>query len=303
MSRILITGVDGFTGRYLAPALAAEGHEVHGLVQRAPEPDQPVQPGVHALHACDLLDPAGLLRVVDQVRPDKVAHLAGIAFVGHGDVGAIYSTNLIGVRHLLAALAAMAGGDAPPSAVLLASSANVYGNSTAGVIDESVPPAPANDYAVSKLAMEYMAATWHAQLPITVVRPFNYTGVGQSEDFLLPKIVSHFRRRAALLELGNLDVERDFSEVRTVVDCYARLLRSNAAGQVFNVCSGVGHTLRGVLQMAVDITGHMPEVRVNPAFVRANEVPKLVGSRAALERAIGAVAGPALRDTLRWMLA
>ncbi len=303
MSRILITGVDGFTGRYLAPALAAEGHEVHGLVQRAPEPDQPVQPGVHALHACDLLDPAGLLRVVDQVRPDKVAHLAGIAFVGHGDVGAIYSTNLIGVRHLLAALAAMAGGDAPPSAVLLASSANVYGNSTAGVIDESVPPAPANDYAVSKLAMEYMAATWHAQLPITVVRPFNYTGVGQSEDFLLPKIVSHFRRRAALLELGNLDVERDFSDVRTVVDCYARLLRSNAAGQVFNVCSGVGHTLRGVLQMAVDITGHMPEVRVNPAFVRANEVPKLVGSRAALERAIGAVAGPALRDTLRWMLA
>ena len=303
MSRILITGVDGFTGRYLAPALAAEGHEVHGLVQRAPEPDQPVQPGVHALHACDLLDPAGLLRVVDQVRPDKVAHLAGIAFVGHGDVGAIYSTNLIGVRHLLAALAAMAGGDAPPSAVLLASSANVYGNSTAGVIDESVPPAPANDYAVSKLAMEYMAATWHAQLPITVVRPFNYTGVGQSEDFLLPKIVSHFRRRAALLELGNLDVERDFSDVRTVVDCYARLLRSNATGQVFNVCSGVGHTLRGVLQMAVDITGHMPEVRVNPAFVRANEVPKLVGSRAALERAIGAVAGPALRDTLRWMLA
>ena len=302
MSRVLVTGVDGFTGRYLAPVLAAAGHEVHGLVQRAPEPSQPLQTGVHALHTCDLLDPAGLLRVVDQVRPDKVAHLAGIAFVGHGDVGAIYSTNLIGVRHLLAALAAVAGGDAPPSAVLLASSANVYGNSTAGVIDESVPPAPANDYAVSKLAMEYMAATWQARLPITVVRPFNYTGVGQSEDFLLPKIVSHFRRRAAVLELGNLDVERDFSDVRTVVDCYARLLRSDTAGQVFNVCSGVGHTLRAVLQMAEDIAGHMPEVRVNPAFVRVNEVQKLVGCRAALERAIGAVDGPDLRSTLHWML-
>lgn len=303
MSRILVTGVDGFTGRYLAPALAAEGHEVHGLVQRAAEPGQPMQPGVRALHACDLLDPAGLLRVVDQVRPDKVAHLAGIAFVGHGDVGAIYSTNLVGVRHLLAALAAVAGGDTPPSAVLLASSANVYGNSTAGVIDESVPPAPANDYAVSKLAMEYMAATWQTRLPITVVRPFNYTGIGQSEDFLLPKIVSHFKRRAAVLELGNLDVERDFSDVRTVVDCYARLLKSDTAGQVLNVCSGLGHTLRAVLRMAADITGHMPEVRINPAFVRANEVQKLVGSRAALERAIGAVEGPSLRDTLRWMLA
>ena len=303
MSRVLVTGVDGFTGRYLAPALAAQGHEVHGLVQIAPEPGLPVQAGVHALHACDLLDPAGLLRVVDRVRPDKVAHLAGIAFVGHGDVGAIYSTNLIGVRHLLAALDAMAGGHAPPSAVLLASSANVYGNSTAGVIDESVPPAPANDYAVSKLAMEYMAATWHARLPITVVRPFNYTGIGQSEDFLLPKIVAHFRQRSAVIELGNLDVERDFSDVRTVIDCYARLLQADTAGQVFNVCSGVGHTLRAVLQMAADITGHMPQVRVNPAFVRANEVQKLVGSRAALERAIGAVAGPALHDTLRWMLA
>ncbi len=303
MSRILVTGVDGFTGRYLAPALAAEGHEVHGLVQRAPEPDQPLQPGVHALHACDLLDPAGLLRMADTVRPDKVAHLAGIAFVGHGDVGAIYGANLIGVRHLLAALASVAGGDAPPSAVLLASSANVYGNSTAGVIDESVPAAPTNDYAVSKLAMEYMAATWQTRLPITVVRPFNYTGVGQSEDFLLPKIVAHFRRRAVVLELGNLDVERDFSDVRTVVDCYARLLRSNTAGEVFNVCSGVGHTLRAVLQMTADIAGHMPELRINPAFVRDNEVQKLVGSRAAPERAIGAVKGPGLRDTLRWMLA
>ena len=303
MSRILVTGVDGFTGRYLAPLLAAEGHEVHGLVQRAPEPGQPTQAGVHALHACDLLDPAGLLRVVDQVRPDKVAHLAGIAFVGHGDVGAIYSTNLVGVRHLLAALAAVAGGDAPPSAVLLASSANIYGNSTAGVIDESVPAAPTNDYAVSKLAMEYMAATWQARLPITVVRPFNYTGIGQSEDFLLPKIVSHFKRRAAVLELGNLDVERDFSDVRTVVDCYARLLNSRSASRVFNVCSGVGHTLRAVLQTAADLAGHMPAVRVNPAFVRVNEVQKLVGSRAALERAIGPIAGPELRDTLRWMLA
>ena len=303
MSRILVTGVDGFTGRYLAPALAAEGHEVHGLVQRAPKSDQPLQPGVHALHACDLLDASGLLRVVDQVRPDKVAHLAGIAFVGHGDVGAIYSTNLIGVRHLLAALATVAGGDAPPSAVLLASSANIYGNSTAGVIDESVAPAPANDYAVSKLAMEFMAATWHARLPITVVRPFNYTGIGQSEDFLLPKIVSHFRRRSAVIELGNLDVERDFSDVRTVVGCYARLLQSDTAGRVFNVCSGVGHTLRAVLQMAADISGHMPQVRVNPAFVRANEVQKLVGSRAALELAIGAIKGPDLRATLRWMLA
>ena len=300
MSRILVTGVDGFTGRYLAPALAAEGHEVHGLVQREWAPGVPFPDGVHALHACELLDPQGLIRVTAQVRPDKVAHLAGIAFVGHGDVGGIYATNLVGTRHLLAALAA---GDAPPSAILLASSANVYGNATEGVIDESVAPAPANDYAVSKLAMEYMAATWRDKLPITIVRPFNYTGIGQSPDFLLPKIVAHFRRKAELLELGNLDVERDFSDVRTVSDCYRRLLNAATAGQVFNICSGTGYALRSVLQMAVEISGHNPEILINPAFVRANEVKKLVGSKEALERAIGPVAGPSLRETLQWMLA
>lgn len=299
MSRVLITGVDGFTGRYLAPLLAAQGHEVHGLVQRMGAADAPMPDGVHVLHASDLLDAEGLLRVACAVRPDLVAHLAGIALVSHGDVGAIYRVNLIGTRVLLGALAST---DAPPSAVLLASSANVYGNSTAGVLDENVPPAPANDYAVSKLAMEHMAATWSGRLPITIVRPFNYTGVGQSEDFLLPKIVSHFRRRAPVLELGNLDVERDFSDVRTVAECYRRLLSAPMPGRVFNVCSGTGHALRSVLDMAAELSGFKPEIRVNPAFVRANEVKKLVGSRRALDSAIGPVQGPSLRETVRWML-
>lgn len=299
MSRILVTGVDGFTGRYLAPLLAAQGHEVHGLVQQLPAAGTPLQEGVHALHASDLLDAEALQRVCAAVRADKVAHLAGIALVSHRDVGLIYRVNLIGTRMLLGALAAT---DAPPAAILLASSANIYGNSTAGVLDESIVPAPANDYGVSKLAMEYMATTWAARLPITVVRPFNYTGIGQSEDFLLPKIVSHFRRKAPVLELGNLHVERDFSDVRDVAAAYQRLLDSRNEGQVFNVCSGVGHALQAVLKMAVEISGHQPEIRVNPAFVRANEVVKLVGSRQKLDAAIGPFPQHALRETLAWML-
>jgi len=296
MARILVTGVDGFTGRYLAPLLAAQGHEVHGLVRDAGM--APIE-GVHALHVSDLLNPAGLKQVVAEVRPEQVAHLAGIAFVGHGDLGAIYRTNYVGVFHLLATLAAAAE---KPQAVLLASSANIYGNSEVGVIDESVPAAPANDYAFSKWAMECMAARWAAQLPITIARPFNYTGRGQSIDFVMPKIVSHYSGRKPVLELGNLDVEREFNDVRMVVDCYARLLAREQQGGVFNICSGQGHALRSVLAMAAEISGHAPEIRVNPAFVRANEVKKLVGSRAALEAAIGPVNGPTLRETLGWML-
>lgn len=298
MARILVTGVDGFTGRYLAPLLAARGHEVHGLVMRLPGGGT-APAGVTALHACDLLDAQGLREVAARVQPQAVAHLAAIANVAHGDVGAIYRINLVGSRHLLAALAAA---PQPPEQVLLASSANIYGNTAEGVITEQVPPAPANDYAVSKLAMEHVAAIWRAQLPITVARPFNYTGVGQTEDFLLPKIVAHYRRRAPVIELGNLEVERDFSDVRMVAECYARLLERTGSAGPFNVCSGVGHTLRGVLRMASELTGHEPEIRVNPAFVRPNEVKKLVGSRAALDAAIGGVPVPPLRETLAWML-
>ena len=298
MSKILVTGANGFTGRYLVAELQRAGYEVHGLVHK-PVVSGNV-PGVSALHVADLSDAAGLAAVVNEVQPDKVVHLAAIAFVAHGDIEAIYRTNLVGTRHLLEALAQS---KAPLDVVLLASSANVYGNSVGGVLDENTPPAPANDYAVSKLAMEYVARLYADRLPLITVRPFNYTGVGQAESFLIPKIVNHVRRRAPLIELGNLDVARDFSDVRNVVQLYRRLLEAPAAlGQTFNVCSGQAWSLNDVLAMVREISGHDFEVRVNPAFVRQNEVKTLVGSRAKLDAVVGEVPEIALRDTLRWML-
>lgn len=298
MSKILVTGADGFTGRYLAAELQRAGYEVHGLVHK-PVASGKVA-GVSALHVADLSDAAGLAAVVHEVQPDKVVHLAAIAFVAHGDIEAIYRTNLVGTRHLLEALAQS---KAPLDAVLLASSSNVYGNSVGGVLDENTPPAPANDYAVSKLAMEYVARLYADRLPLITVRPFNYTGVGQAEGFLIPKIVSHVRRRAPLIELGNLDVARDFSDVRNVATLYRRLLEAPAAvGQTFNVCSGQAWSLNDVLTMVREISGHDFEVRVNPAFVRQNEVKTLLGSRAKLDAVVGEVPEIALRDTLRWML-
>lgn len=300
MTRVLVTGVDGFTGRYLAPLLAAQGREVHGLVHQTLAPGRPPLVGVAQLHSCNLLDTEALRGAVAAISPDCVVHLAAIAFVAHGDVDAIYRTNIVGSRNLLSALSAL---PVRPSAVLLASSANVYGNTTEGVIDEMVEPAPANDYAVSKLAMEHMARLWRDQLPIAVVRPFNYSGVGQSEDFLLPKIVAHFRRRAPLLELGNLDVERDFSDVRDVASIYCKLLSNpNAIGRTVNVCSGTGTTLREVLATVSALSSHSLNVRVNPAFVRANEVRRLVGSRTLLETLVHEPKPTPIADTLKWML-
>lgn len=297
--RVLVTGLTGFTGRYVQAALQQYGWQVWGLGAQ-PAPANLGIPTQNYLQA-DLLDGTALVQAVAQARPHAVIHLAAIAFVGHCDADAFYCVNLLGTRHLLAALAAL---PQPPARVLLVSSANIYGNQAEGMLDEATPPQPANDYAVSKLAMEHMARLWAAQLPITIVRPFNYTGVGQSGDFLLPKIVAHFRRRASCIELGNLDVWRDFSDVRAVADAYCRLLDAPAAvGTTVNVCSGLSHSLREVISIAEQITGHTLQVNVNPAFVRANEVKTLLGNPARLHALIGGDwVTPPLHDTLRWML-
>jgi nucleoside-diphosphate-sugar epimerase len=299
--RVLLTGAAGFTGRYLAKALNDAGYEVHGLVHR--RPSLPIA-ALAAVHELDLLDFDRLQAVVQQVKPNKVAHLAAIAFVPHSDVDAMYRTNVVGTRHLLEALACAKDKYSPTlDAVLLASSANVYGELAGGLLTETTPAAPSNDYAVSKLAMEHVAQLYSRRLPLVLARPFNYTGVGQTESFLIPKIVNHIRRRAAYIELGNLHVARDFSDVRMVVQYYQRLLEMPAAvGQTLNVCSGSAYTLNEVLTMAQEIAGHALEVRVNPAFVRANEVKQLMGSRARLDAVVGHVPQIALADTLAWML-
>lgn len=294
--RVLITGIQGFTGRYLRDLLAASGYEVWGLGHGGSQ--EPVEAG-NVVRA-DISDKSEMSRLIGEIRPDYIVHLAAIAFVAHGDVDAIYRTNIVGSRNLLQAVV---DAGIETKGILLASSANIYGNAAVEVIDESAPAQPANDYAVSKLAMEYMARLYADRLPIVIARPFNYTGVGQAESFLLPKIVNHIRRRAPVLELGNLDVARDFSDVRMVVQYYKRLLECSATrGGTFNVCSGQAYTLREVLEMVRDISGHVFEVRVNPAFVRANEVKILRGNREHLVAAVGDVPVVPLRDTLRWML-
>lgn len=292
MKRALVTGIKGFTGQYVAAELEQHGWEVWGIGSHD-------EAGDARYRRVDLADAKGLRAVIAEVQPDAVVHLAAIAFVGHGDADAFYTVNLIGTRNLLSALAACSK---RPECVLLASSANVYGNTTEGVLSEVTPPNPANDYAVSKLAMEYMARLWMDKLPIVTARPFNYTGVGQTESFLLPKIVGHFRRGAEVIELGNLDVWRDFSDVRAVAQAYRRLLDAHPVGEAVNVCSGTTHSLREVIAMVERISGRSIRVEVNPAFVRANEVRTLCGDATKLRRIIGDWATPPLEDTLRWMV-
>lgn len=288
--KALVTGLAGFTGRHIVPELEALGYEVLGLGQGLAADGRNF--------AVDLRDGKKLQEFVVAIQPRVVVHLAAVAFVAHGDVSDIYSSNIVGTRNLLAALAQC---ETAPQKVLLASSANVYGNAHVPLLDENCPVSPENDYAVSKYAMEMMSRHWRDTLPIVISRPFNYTGVGQSPSFLLPKLVDHFARRLAQVELGNIDVYRDFSDVRTVANAYARLLVTGEPGGTYNVCSGDTYSIQDVLLILAELAGYSIDVQVNPAFVRSNEVKRLAGSNEKLTAAIGELKQIPLADTLEWM--
>jgi nucleoside-diphosphate-sugar epimerase len=283
--KILLTGSAGFTGRFFQAAANAVGHETITL-------------------DVDLTDKAALFARVAAIQPEAVVHLAAISFVGHADESAFYDVNVLGTTNFLAALADLRR---PLKKVLLASSANVYGNRDVSPIKESQSPSPMNHYAMSKLAMEYLSHTYFDRLPIVIARPFNYTGPGQAPHFLIPKLVDHFAKRAESIELGNLNVEREFNDVRMICDAYLNLLNYGEAGEVYNVCSGNPFTLSYVLDTLAKITEHSLHVNVNPAFVRANEVHRLCGDPTKLEQLMNRSQSVAykyeLKDTLQWMLA
>lgn len=297
MKRVLVTGADGFTGHYLCPLLSWQGYEVHGLVR----PTQSLARLDGAtLHPCDLSDKDGLSALMRELRPEYVVHLAAISFVQHNDVEEIYRTNFFGTRNLLEAAA---GGGSSLEAFLVASSANVYGNRVPGILSEDCLPDPVNDYAVSKVACEYLLKIYRERLPLICVRPFNYTGVGQSDLFLIPKIVRHARERAPQITLGNTDTARDFSDVRTVATKYARLLQSPAAiGETFNICSGIAYSIQDILKLVEQLSGHHMKVEVDPALLRENEVKTLWGDPAKLIGLTGAQDDIPLQDTIAWML-
>ena len=293
--RLLITGAAGFTGRHLIAAANQKGYRCIAMAQH----EVPEVPTASDTLLADLLDPTSLEHAILEANPDYIVHLAAISFVAHGNTSEIYQVNQLGTLNLLDAIRK----SAPEiKKVLIASSANIYGNTTALPITESVPPAPVNHYGMSKVTME-LATRLYADLPIVLSRPFNYTGCGQSPNFLIPKIVNAFKAGKRAIELGNLDVSRDFSDVRDVVAAYLRLLETDSAASAYNICSGTPTSLLSVIDTLNDLAGYDIQVSINPDFMRSDEIKTLYGSPDLLEAAIGNYRKYALTDTLAWMLA
>jgi nucleoside-diphosphate-sugar epimerase len=277
--KVLITGARGFTGIHVCRLLLMHDFTVFGL-------------------DAELNDREAVFAEVTKIEPDYVLHFAAISFVAESNVDEIYRVNVVGSINLLDALVSQAH---PVRKVILASSATVYGSVLDSVQSESLCPKPINHYGCSKLAMEHMAQNYYDKLPVIISRPFNYTGVGHGAKFLIPKIVQAYKKNIQSLELGNLDVYREFNDVRDVCEIYLKLLLCKEKSFTVNICSGRVVSLQHVLDLMEVVGGYKMKVTVNPKFVRPNEIVSLAGDCESLARAVSPSFRFSIEETLRWM--
>jgi GDP-4-dehydro-6-deoxy-D-mannose reductase len=280
--RILVTGATGFAGRWLIRELASHGHEPVAAPNR---------------RELDITDTAGVLSFMRQTQPAAVAHLAGISYAGdvERDPARALAVNEGGTRSVLAAAAEL--GSLP---VLVSGSSEVYGHPAPESLPllEDAPTRPDQPYGLSKLAQERVALELGAQsaVPVTVTRSFNHTGPGQRREFVAPALADRLieARRRGLTEIavGNLDVQRDLSDVRDVVRAYRLLLEglcsgSVPSGTIVNVAAGTAVSIRDLFGQLASLVGVAAVPRPDPALVRANDPPLIVGDPGKLRHLTG----------------
>jgi GDP-6-deoxy-D-talose 4-dehydrogenase len=287
--RVLITGGSGFTGRPLAERLRRDGHEVIALAHATSD--------VGVLNV-DVRDFDGVTQALLETRPSAIVHLAGIAEPAYGNIGNIYSANVVGTANLFASLTAA---KIEPRIIIVASSAYVYQVLGSRPLTEDDSLAPKTHYGVSKRATEDIAALYSRQFPIIITRPFNYTGPGQTTNFLVPRIVLHYVEQRSEIRLGNLDLFRDYSDIKRVVEAYARLLSRSIGPTTTNICSGRAVHLVDILKFMDELSGHPIRVVTDPSLVRGGEPQFIVGSPARLESLVGPLPNPEFRETLTRM--
>lgn len=288
--RVLITGATGFTGRALVGRLREDGYDVVGLSHDATGPSE--------LNA-DLCDLDRLAEILSQIHPNVVVHLAGIAAPSHNQIGEIYKSNVIGTANLFAALLAK---KVEVRLIVVASSAQVYATEDSQEpLTEDFPLAPRNHYAVSKRATEDISGIYSSHFPIIITRPFNYTGPGQSQSFLVPKIVQHYAERRSEIRVGNLDLFRDISDIRRAVEAYVRLISRSIDPTTVNICSGRTVYLADIFKIMEEISGHSLKVVTDQSLFRSDEPHVIVGSPLCLESLVGSLPNPEFRETLRRM--
>jgi GDP-4-dehydro-6-deoxy-D-mannose reductase len=294
MKKLLVTGLNGFVGGHLQALLAT----------MADGPWQLLAPKPH-----DLLDCASLDAWLQDDCPDAVIHLAGQTFVPEAfrDPQRTLQVNLLGTLNLLQALKRRGF----CGTFLYVSSGDVYGQ----VAESDLPvveillPRPRNPYAVSKVAAELLCQQWSYSEPwrIIVARPFNHIGPGQGEAFVIPSMARQLIRvrqglQPAQLEVGDVDVTRDFLDVRDVLHAYLALLQHGRNGEVYNVCSGVERRVRDLIAQLATLAGVEVELVQDASRLRLSEQRRVVGCSKKLQKETGWKPSVSITETLQSVL-
>jgi GDP-4-dehydro-6-deoxy-D-mannose reductase len=306
MERALVTGCNGFVGRSLAERLSAAGYEVWGVDRSEPTQEARSVKFVRG----DLVDAEFVGRVLDEAHPACVVHLAAQSSVKRSfeEPTETLHDGTLPALNLLNHLRRTGSG----ARVLLVGSADEYGTVDAAAlpIREETAPNPQSPYALAK-AIQNQYGRMFARLyrvDAIMTRSFNHTGPGQREAFVLAsfaKQVVEIRRgtRAAEIEVGNLDVRRDFLDVRDVCDAYVVLLKKGRMGETYNVCSGRSYGIGDLLHEVCALADVHVTIRVDVARLRPVDMPELRGDPSKMRAHTGWTAKVPIRETLKSLLA
>jgi len=284
---VLVTGAAGFAGSHLLDLLAGSA-DVVGWSRSTPPSEIAT---LARWQSVDLLDRERVRAAVRDLRPGAVYHCAGLPYVAESwsDSAASLETNAVGTHHLLDALRRIDS----PCRVLVVGSATVYAASDAP-LTEDAPLAPSSPYGRSKLAQELIGLRACAEdgIGVLVTRTFNHTGARQTPSFVAPSIarqIALIERGAAepVIKVGNLDPERDLSDVRDVVRAYAALMKDGTPGRIYNVASGTGRSIRSVLESLIARARKPVHIEIEPGRVRAHDASVVVGDATRLRQSTG----------------
>jgi GDP-4-dehydro-6-deoxy-D-mannose reductase len=292
--RALITGMGGFVGGYLAEHLLAEGWQVNGTILKGEERELPETVALSCKAIlCDITEPGAFDKVIEQTAPEVIFHLAAFSSVAASweEPEATFQVNVLGTLAVINAVRQKA----PSARVLLVGSGEVYGESfSAGPASEDTPLRPLSPYATSKACSDWLAEQYAFRYGIDVrrVRPFNHIGPRQKPFFVTPSFAKQIASieaglREPTMSVGNLEVLRDFTDVRDMVKAYRLAATQGVPGAVYNVCSGHVLKIEEVLEGLLARSSISIEVHVDPKLFRSADIPIMSGDSSRLMEATG----------------
>ena len=282
--KALITGIYGFVGVHLARSLLDKGVKLAGYSLET-DIDQEALPSNIKIFIGDLRDQQALPQAISEFKPDMVFHLAALSSVklSFENPAETFSINIMGTLNLFEAISRLKS----PSKTLIVSSSEIYGQIASGDVPvrETAPLAPVNPYGVSKAAVDLLGYQYFKayKLPIFRIRAFSHSGPRQSTQAVL----SDWTMQVAKIELGlaapeikvgNLQVVRDYTDVRDVVKAYLAIMEKGRPGEAYNVCSGHGYELEHLLKIIVKFSRKKIKVIADPSRLRPVDIPILIGS-------------------------